>query len=225
GAGAVAGLAAASKLTGTGLLTSMAHAQQVTPEKNAVLVIFLNGGYNSVFCSADSYLGAGTFGVTGSNMVKMLGNGLAVDAPTFGTLPQYALDHMATVGIRHGITSHDAAQAADFGDGDRSYALELAAAMGGDAAIKAVQAGTRGTPGPRAAEMGVTLQTITDMKATIAALGGANDSTIPDRTIAANGLVASQTMSARLAKTSPVMLTDLGNGYSAGIDTLRKPVQ
>jgi hypothetical protein len=224
GAGAVAGLAAASKLTGSGLITSLAQAQ-VAPEKNAVLVVFLNGGYNSVFCSADSYLGAGTFGVSSATKVKMLTNGLAVDAPTFGTLPQYALDHMATVGIRHGITSHAAAENADFGDGSRSYALRLAAAMGGEAAIKAVQAGSTSTPGPRMAESGVTLQTITDMKATIAALGGANDSTIPDRTIAANGLTASQTMSGRLTAASPVMLTDLSAGYAAGIDTLRQPVQ
>ena len=133
GAGAAAGIAAAGKLTGSGLFTGTASAQ-VTPEKNALLVIYLNGGYNSVFPSADSYRAAGTFGITGDTLMKPLANGLVVDAPTFGTLPQYALDHMASVGVRHGITAHGAAQAANFGDGSRSYMLRLAAAMGGDAA-------------------------------------------------------------------------------------------
>lgn len=224
GAGAAAGFAAASKLTGSGLFTGVANAQ-VTPEKPAILVIYLNGGYNSVFPSADSYRGAGTFGVTGDAIMKPLANGLVVDAPTLGTLPQYALDHMASVGVRHGITAHGAAQAANFGDGSRSYMLRLAAAMGGDAAIKAVQAGNRATPGPRTAESGVSLQTITDMKATIAALGGATDPTIPDRAIGANAITASQTMSQRLYANSPGMLTQLNEGYQAGIATLQKPVK
>src|SRR5438477_9105916 len=96
GAGAAAGFAAAGKLTGSGLFTSTAHAQ-IAGEKNAVLVVYLNGGYNSVFPSADSYRAASTFGVNGDAMLKPLQNGLVVDAPTFGTLPQYALDHMSAV--------------------------------------------------------------------------------------------------------------------------------
>lgn len=224
GAGAVAGLAAASKLTGSGLMPQAAHAQ-IAPEKSAVFVVYLNGGYNSVFPSADSYRAAGTFGVTGDAILRSLGNGLVVDAPTFGTLPAYALTHMATVGVRHGITAHGSAQAANFGDGSRSYALRLAAAMGGEAAIKAVQAGNRTTPGPRAVESGVSLQTITDMRATIAALGGATDPTIPDRAIGAKAITASQTMSERVRVNSPGMLTQLQDGYNAGIATLQKPVQ
>ncbi|MBK7859488.1 MAG: DUF1501 domain-containing protein [Archangiaceae bacterium] len=224
GAGAAAGFAAASRLTGSGLFTGVANAQ-VAAEKSAVLVIYLNGGYNSVFPSADSYRAAGTFGITGDNTMKALANGLVVDAATFGTLPQYALDHMASVGVRHGITAHGAAQNANFGDGSRSYALRLASAMGGDAAIKAVQSGNRATPGPKAAESGVSLQTITDMKATIAALGGANDATIPDRAIGANSITAAKAMSGRLMAQSPGMLTQLNEGYQAGIATLQKPVQ
>jgi hypothetical protein len=224
GAGAAAGFAAASKLTGTGLFTGTASAQ-TAGQKSAVLVIYTNGGYNTVFPSANSFRPAGTFGVTGDTMLKALANGLVIDAPTLGTLPQYALDHMSAVGMHHGITAHSAAQAANFGDGSRSYALRLAAAMGGDAAIKAVQAGTRATPGPKTAESGVSLQTITDMGATIAALGGASDATIPDRTIATSGVTAAQKMSARMFAASPGMLTQLNEGYQAGIATLQKPVQ
>lgn len=225
GAGAAAGIAAAGKLSGSGLFTGTAHAQ-LAGKKPAVLVVYLNGGYNSVFPSTDSYRGAGTFGVTGDTIMRDLGNGLIVDAPTFGTnLPAYALTHMASVGVRHGITSHGTAQNANFGDGSRSYALRLAAAMGGDAAIKAVQSGNRNTPGPRTVESGVSLQVITDMRATIAALGGATDATIPDRTVGANAITASKLMSERLRGNSPGMLTQLNEGYGAGIATLQKPVQ
>ena len=61
----------------------------------------MDGGYNSLFASADSFLGSGAFG-TSAGTVKQLANGLAIDAPTFGTMPQFAQDHMASVGVRHG---------------------------------------------------------------------------------------------------------------------------
>lgn len=229
GAGALAGLSAATRLSG-GALIGKAFAQ-TTPEKSAVLVVFLNGGYNAVFSSADSFRAAGTFGVTGDNLMRGINNaqgqpsGLVIDAPTLGTLDAYSLSHLAAVGIRHGITAHGPAQTAGFSDGSRSYALQLANAMGGTAAIKAVQLGNRGLPGPKPAENGVSLQVITDMRTTIAALGGANDPTIPDRAIAANGLVAAQTMSAARVASSPQQLVTLTDGYAAGIETLRKPVQ
>jgi hypothetical protein len=221
GAGAVAGGVAASKLMGG--LVGPAFAQSA-PEKSALLVIFLQGGINAVFSSADSFAGAGTFGVTGTNQSN-LGNGLFVDAPTYGTLSPYVLQHMSTVGVRHGITAHGTAQSADFSDGSRSYALRLAAAMGGDAAIKAVQLGNRAVPGAKPAEGPVSLQVITDMSSTIAALGGAVDPTIPDRAIASNGLLAARNMSNRQVAGSPRMLTSMTEGYAAGIETLQKPVR
>ncbi len=225
GAGALAGAAAASKLV-SGSLIGEAHAQ-ATAEKSALLVIFLQGGYNSVFCSADSYRAAGTFGITGDAAMRSLGGagGLVVDAATYGTLSPYALAHMSTVGVRHGITNHETAQSSDFSNGGRSYVLRLAQEMGGDAAIKAVQLGGRGVPGPKPTEGGVSLQTITDMKSTIAALGGAQDPTIPDRAIGAAGLKAAQTMSKDELARSPGMLTSVREGYQASIETLQKPVQ
>src|SRR5262245_38365826 len=104
--GAVAGGLAASRLTGEGPPSQTAFGQ-VAAEKPALFVIYLNGGYNSLFCSADSYANPARFGVTAGNQ-RALANGLVIDAPTYGTLPQYALDHMSTVGIRHGITAHGA---------------------------------------------------------------------------------------------------------------------
>jgi hypothetical protein len=221
---AAGGLAASRLMTGNGLLSRTAYGQVAT-EKPALLVIYLNGGFNSVFNSADSYGPTAKFGVTAGNQ-KTLANGLVIDAPTFGTLPQYALDHMATVGIRHGITNHGGAQSANFSDGTRSYALRLASLMGGDAAIKAVNVGTGTMPGAKPAENGVSLQPITDMKSTIAALGGAApDPTIPDRGIAVGGITAAQTMSGARLSASPKMLLSMADGLQSGIDTLGKPVQ
>lgn len=218
----LAGLAGGSLVAKTGLFPSTAHAQM--GEKPALLVVFLSGGYNALFSSANAFATAGTFGVTGSNQ-RDLGNGLVVDAPTFGTLPAFALSHMATVGVRHGISNHGAAQSACFSDGSRSYALKLASALGGDASIKCAQLGTRGMPGPRPTENGVSLQVITDMRSTIEALGGSLDVTRPDRAAAEKALSASYTMSATTLFNSPTMTKQLGEGYQAAIETLRQPVR
>jgi|APLak6261678615_1056124.scaffolds.fasta_scaffold03557_2 hypothetical protein len=220
----VAGLTGAAAAARLGALPSPAFAQQAPAEKAAVLVVFLNGGYNALFGSADSFAGAGTFGVTGSNQ-RALGNGLVVDGPTFGNLPSFALEHMATVGIRHGITSHEAAQDHSFTVGNSNAVLKLAAAMGGDGAIKAVQCGGAGIPGGRDPENGVSLQTISDMRSTIAALGGITDATVPDRAIAERAIAASRYMSTKTLVTSPRMTRTLGQGYGAAVETLQKPVK
>lgn len=218
----LAGVAGGALAAKAGLWPSRAWAQ--TGEKPALLVVFLQGGYNALFSSANSFATAGTFGVTGGNQ-RDLGNGLVVDAPTFGTLPAFALSHMSTVGIRHGISNHGAAQNACFSDGARSYALRLAAELGGEASIKCAQLGTRGVPGPRPMESGVSMQVITDMRTTIEALGGSTDVTRPDRTVAEKALSASYTMSAQNLFKSPVMTKQLGEGYEAAIETLQQPVR
>lgn len=218
----LAGVAGGALAAKAGLWPSRAWAQ--TGEKPALLVVFLQGGYNALFSSANSFATAGTFGVTGGNQ-RDLGNGLVVDAPTFGTLPAFALSHMSTVGVRHGISNHGAAQNACMSDGSRSYALRLAAELGGDASIKCAQLGTRGVPGPRPMENGVSLQVITDMRSTIEALGGSTDTTRPDRAVAEKALGASYTMSAQTLFKSPVLTKELGEGYEAAIETLQKPVR
>lgn len=215
GAAGLAGLAAMSRV-------SPAFAQTAAGDKTTLLVIFLEGGYNSLFASADSFLGTGTFG-TSAGTVKQLGNGLAIDAPTFGTMPQYAQDHMASVGIRHGLTAHEAAQPQMVSMGGRSYMLQLAQALGGDAAIKAAVVGNRMPEGPRPAEGDVSLQGITDMKATIVALGGSvGDPTVPNRNIATEAMVGSSTMSKRGILRSPKSLRTVNDGYITGVDALRK---
>src|SRR5687767_1633896 len=155
---------------------------QAAPDKSALLIVFLNGGYNSLFCSHDSFQGAGTFGCSAGNG-KDLGNGLIVDAATYGTMPAYAQAHMASVGIRHGLTAHEAAQPSLASAAGRSHLLMLARAMGGDSAIKAAVVGGGMPDGPKPAEGDVSLQGITDMKATIVALGGDIDPSVPNREI------------------------------------------
>jgi hypothetical protein len=219
----VAGLTGAAAAARLGLMPSTAFAQQA-PEKAALLVVFLNGGYNALFGSADSFASDNTFGVTASNQ-RPLGNGLVIDGPTFGNLPAFALEHMATVGVRHGLTSHEAAQDHCFMAGNSNAALKLAAAMGGEGAIKCVQLGGAGIPGGRDPENGVTLQTISDLRSTIAALGGITDPTVPDRAIAERALAASRFMSTKTLAVSPRMTRTLGEGYGAAVETLQRPVK
>jgi hypothetical protein len=214
---ATAGLAGAAALS----KVSPAFAQSV-PDKTTLVMIHLDGGYNALFGSADSFLGAGTFGTSGST-VKMLGNNLAVDAPTFGTMPQIALDHMASVGVDHGLTAHESAQTSMWTMNNRSYALMLANALGGDSPIKAANIGSQMIYGDHPAEGTVSLQGITDMRATIVALGGdVGDPSVPKRTIATSAMASANVMSASRLLRSPHNLQSVGDGYTTGVDALKK---
>lgn len=95
------------------------------PETSALVVVYLNGGPCGLFNSADSFLDKGSFGVTPKN-VRDLGNGLVVDAGSFGSLPAEALRHMASVNFKHGLYKHELARAALLQTGDRSNLLLLA---------------------------------------------------------------------------------------------------
>ncbi len=212
GAAGLAGMAAMSRLT---------PAFAAPGDKTTLLCIFLEGGYNSLFSSADSFVAGGEFGASGST-AKMLGNGLAVDNATFGTMPQYALDHMSSVGIRHGLTAHEAAQPQLMVNGARSFPLMLAREIAGDAAIKAAVVGSNMPAGTHPAEGDVSLQGITDMKATVVALGGSvGDPTVPNRNIATEAMVGSGAMSKKRILRSPKSLVTVKNGFTTGVDTLR----
>ncbi len=215
---ASAGVALGTRLGSTALGQTL-----LEPEKPAVCFVFLDGGYNALFGSADSFLGTGAFGVNAGN-VQQLGNGLAVDRGTLGQLPQFALAHMASIGVRHGLSAHENAQPQLWSDGNRSYALRLANELGGTAAIKAAVLGGRMPPGSRMPEAGISYQQILDLRSTIAALGGAPDPSVPDRELAARSLLASQGFSAGSLKESPRSLATVGQGYSTTIDTLQRPV-
>jgi hypothetical protein len=217
GAASAAGAALGTRLLGPGL-EGEAHADA---EKPALVVVYLRGGYNALFSSAGGL--TGSFGVTAGN-VQDLGNGVVVDAATFGTLSPLAKSRLSTIGVVHGLTSHDDNQMQKWWSLDnRSYLLQLAAALGGDAAIKAALVGDRRLPGARPAEDGVTLQTVLDMEATLAALGASPaDARTPARDIAAAALERTAALSKGATDLSPTSLVSLHEAYPTATAVLQK---
>lgn len=106
-------------------------------EKPTLVVFWLNGGPAGLFNSADSFLSDGAYGVTADN-VRVLANGLCVDAGSFGALPESALAHMASIGFRHGRYPHAEARAAVLEKDSHSRLLQMAAAMPGGASRCAI---------------------------------------------------------------------------------------
>jgi hypothetical protein len=148
--------------------------QQQRRPSPALAVVYLNGGPCGLFNSADSFLENGGFGVTRDN-VRDLGNGLVVDAGTFGTLPDAALGHMASVSFRHGLYQHDLARAALLQTGDRSNLLLLAQSMQSPAPVRCAVVNSLGLPGGVDAspphEGGIGLERVLDLR-TIGNFGG-----------------------------------------------------
>jgi len=114
-------------------------------EISALAIVYLNGGPPGLFNSAGSFLRSGAFGVTHDN-VRDLGNGLMVDAATFGALPASAFAHMASINFRHGYDRHDFARAALLQSGSRSNLLLLAQTFPDPAPIRCAVVNTLGLP-------------------------------------------------------------------------------
>ena len=230
GALAAAGAAAGTRLAGFGRgFEGEAHA---ATEPSHFVHIFMNGGLNALFAGcANQFVTNGTFGVTSSN-IKNVGGGVYTDLSTFGTFSPFALSHWGAIGIRHLNALHTTPQNLNSGgehailkDGSNCYLNELAHAMGGDSAFKAVYFGDR----PPAYQdqptyPGVPLQRVSDLGDAIKALGaGAADPTAPDRTLAANAIAAAQTASQRQIVQNPGQLSPLTDAYDTAIAGLRKP--
>ncbi len=136
------------------------------PERPALVVFWLNGGPAGLFQSARSFLACGAFGVAPGN-VSDLGNGLYVDAASFGALPARARAHMASINFRHGVVRpHEHARAAVLEAGSRSQLLRMATLLP-PAPIRCaivnnlgLPVGVSGTPQP---EDGVWLERVTDL--------------------------------------------------------------
>jgi hypothetical protein len=114
-------------------------------EISALAIVYLNGGPSGLFNSAGSFLRSGAFGVTHDN-IRNLGNGLMIDAATFGALPAPALAHMASINFKHGYDRHDFARAALLQTGSRSNLLLLAQAFPDPAPIRCAVVNTLGLP-------------------------------------------------------------------------------
>lgn len=224
-------MAAGGLAAGTRILGPMGNAL-AAGETSHFVQIFFNGGLNALFAgNADKFVSGNVFGVTGTN-IKTVGSGVVTDAATFGTFPQFALDHWAALGIRHLNALHTTPQNLRSGgehailiDGANCYLNELAVAMGGDSPLKAVYFGDR----PPAyqnqpAYMGVPLQRVTDLGDAIKALGAdAPDPNAPDRGLSATALETSQGISKRQIDTNPGRLSGLTDAYQSAVGALRKP--
>src|SRR5262245_2550530 len=161
-------------------------------ERPTLIVFWLNGGPAGLFNSADSFLANGAFGVKADN-VRSLGNGLFVDAGSFGALPAPALAHMASINFRHGIVRpHDHARAAVLESGPRSQLLRVAAAIP-EAPIRCAIVNDLGLPVGVAAnppaEGGASFEHVKDLAAVASSLGAPRVADI----VKAYGMAAGET--------------------------------
>lgn len=215
-----AGAALGTRLAGKQWLGDAAAAPAA---KAAVLSIFLEGGFNALFSSADSFLAGNKFGVTATN-IRDVGNGLRVDGATIGMLDDWSLGHMAAIGNRHGAIDHISAQKNNFLGDNGSFVNRLAAAIGGPAAYKAVSLGSLPTPGVTPSEAGVSIQLLRTMSDVSTVLGlGAINYNRPARSAAAGAIAHAQAMSAADIKKNATSMSALGDAYTTLTDSLAKP--
>lgn len=222
-----AGAAVGTRIPGASFI---GEARAATTEPTAVVVLHLQGGYNALFASADTLVGR--FGVNGDGKTngnwRMFGgaNGFGIDLAWFDSMSPFTKQHMAAVGVRHGISNHPGARKALWEHENKNAGLLLADAIGGKASIKAAVAGARLLDSSYTAIGQTSFQTISDLQTTIDALGGGKpDPRVPDRAIAANGVTAAQTLSGNALTGSPESLDSLENGYAAAVETLKAPVK
>lgn len=190
-------------------------------EKPAIVLIYLDGGYNAFFSAADGYVPKGLYGCSAAT-VRDLGNGIVVDAGTMGTLPDPVLQKMATVGVAHGASGHDFALKYAWFDKGKSVPLMLADALGGDASFRCVhfgQAPARGAPHP--AVNGVAMTAVPDLAAAIALTSSSG--TAARRDVMSRALRASLAYGGPRFQHSPGALRKTWEGTHTLIDTLERP--
>src|SRR5688500_7069770 len=134
GLAAVTGAAMGSRIPGASWIPEA----QAAGEPAAVLLVHFIGGFNSIFGSAQPL--QGNFGVTAGNFTA-IGNGVTIDNAMANSFSAYTKAHVATVGVRHGLSAHDAAQRALWSFNNGNAGLHLANAIGGNASIKAAVVG------------------------------------------------------------------------------------
>lgn len=229
GALAVGGAAAGARIVGP-----WAGDAEAAVEPSHFVHIFFHGGLNALFAGCARQL-RGVFSVTDTNITPV-GEGVFTDKATFGTFPKLALDHWAAIGVRHGDANHTVPENRHGGgemaivrNGDNCYLTQLAAAMGGSSAFKAVLFGRRsqdyGVYQPWPAVDGTSLQRVANLRDALRAVGAeAPSPNAPERGRLASTLDASRRMSARHIGTNPGRLASLGASYDAAVDALRKPL-
>lgn len=211
-------------LTSLGSLaaTRLGRAQTAT-EKPAVVLIFLDGGYNALFSAADAYVPRNLYGCTSSN-VRDLGNGLVVDAGTLGTLADSVLQKMCTVGVLHGASGHDYALKYAWFDGTDSMPLKLADALGGTSPFRCVHFGPAPARGASHKPYNSVVMTgVPDLSAAITLASQSTFATGPRKDLMARALRASLGMSATTFERNPNMLRKTWEGTHTLLNVLEQP--
>jgi hypothetical protein len=215
-----AGAFGVSRLPGVNLLGKAQAAPGDEPP--AVFIFNMIGGYNAMFGSADSFVGSGAFGVTGTNTRQIGTSNLVVDRTTLGSLSNTTLNKMASIGVNHGITAHTTARNALMFDGTKSRLVQLSRSLGGTAAVRCVAIGNVMPEGTHRAIGDVSLQQVRDLSTTIAVLGGATAANAPERAYAADGIAAAEAMSSTALGANPSSAKSLIEGYPAASAQLRE---
>ena len=223
GAGAFAGTRiAGSRLFGV--------ASAATAKPTSVVCIYLNGGFNAIFTGANAFLRreGSNFGVNNGNITN-LGGGLMIDTTLANAIPESLRGKVASVGVRHGTSSHEDAQTALFMSRTGSAPLTLANAIGGDGAIKAAVIGDDRLPNDqRPAPVGaVSLQPVRDMATTLEVIAGIQNppANAVDRGGATKGLVSAQAMSKAAFAKNTKSLSTVDQGLTSAVSSLTKPIQ
>lgn len=181
--------------------------------KKAIVLVYLSGGQNQIFSSADSNLGMGTFGVTSSN-IRDVGGGVFIDSEFAAGIGAEACARLSTFGTAHGHSGHEGGEAAFWANG---AAAKLAHEMGGNGALRLVRVGPNAPSVPIYPHGSASMEAISDMAPMLAAVAelGASE---PDRATTA-ALVQLQAEAYRAyAASNPVAAPALvGN-----VETLRK---
>lgn len=218
-----AGALGVSRLPGVNLVGEADAAPGAEP--SAVFIVNLIGGYNSLFCCPQNFVASGAFSVTSTNIKRIGTSNLYVDRGTLGTLSTTTLNHMATIGVNHGITSHFTARRALVLNGSKSRLVQMSVALGGTAAVRCAVVGDLMPMGTHAAIGDVSLQQIRDVSTTIAALGGSVTASAPDRAMAADGIAVAEAMSKPKLDLNPTSGRTLTEGYPTASALLRQTAQ
>jgi hypothetical protein len=225
-----AGAALVGGMVGQRVLGPFLPRAEAALETSHLVFVYYHGGFNGVFGGAGAAFRNKAFGVTDGNL-KAVGDGVFTDAATFGTMPQFALDHWAAVGFVHNDPLHTQPTNPNSGSersitrkGNTSYFTTLAKAMGGGSPIKAAHTGAYPSFRVAPAAGDVSLQNIQDFNDVLKAAGAlAPDTSGPSRDAQALGLNTAGTMSKFRLDANPESLKSLGEAFPAGVAALQQP--
>lgn len=199
---------------------------QAAPERSALIAIFLQGGFNALFGGSDAFVripnGSPKFGVS-PDTLRDLGNSVVVDKETFGTLPDWALGHMANIGVRHNITDHVQAQYAGWTYENRSAAVHLAAALGESTSVPLAMMGGNRILGARGVESGVSFQNVYDIGSVLRVLGARTSGEGPRRELVGRIFGNTAQASQRFFDQNPNTAADLQQSYQTSASVLARP--